>query len=66
MFIVLAMRNEYVTTDELKAAWQRANLWRTGISFSAAMRMPLVAWSLRMSALAARRKNRMPVQPALF
>jgi hypothetical protein len=61
------MLNEIApTTDELKAAWQRANLWRVGVSFSEAMAQPLVRWSMRMSALAARRKHNLPAQPALF
>lgn len=54
------------TTDELKAAWQRANLWRLGVSFSEAMARPLVRWAMEKSALATRRSNKLPAQPALF
>lgn len=54
------------TTVELKAAWQRAGLWRAGVKFSEAMSRPLVRWSLEKSALAARRTHHLPVQPALF
>ena len=54
------------TIDELKAAWQRANLWRLGLSFSRALQMPPVRWSMEKSALAVRRRDKLPAQPALF
>jgi hypothetical protein len=61
------MLNEIApTTDELKAAWQRAMLWRAGVSFSEAMSRPLVRWALEKSALARRRSRNLPAQPALF
>lgn len=54
------------TTAELKAAWKRAGLWRAGVSFDQARAMRLVLWTMGKSALAARRRDRLPVQPALF
>lgn len=54
------------TTVELKAAWQRAGLWRAGVKYSEAMARPLVRWALEKSALARRRSHKLPAQPALF
>ena len=54
------------TTAELKAAYQRARLWRVGVSFERAQAMAPVLWAMEKSALAARRRDRLPVQPALF
>ncbi|MBU0752392.1 MAG: hypothetical protein KJ787_14050 [Gammaproteobacteria bacterium] len=54
------------TTAELKAAWKRAGLWRVGVSFDSALAMAPVRWAMEKSALAARRRERLPVQPALF
>lgn len=54
------------TTAELKAAWKRAGLWRMGVSFDQALAMKPVRWAMQNSALAARRRDRLPAQPALF
>jgi hypothetical protein len=57
---------EAPTTAELKAAWQRAGLWRLGMTYSAAVANPLTLWAMKNSALAVRRRHHLPVQPALF
>lgn len=44
------------TTADLKRAFSRCGLWRLGWTYDRAMSVPLVAWGLRKSALAARRK----------
>lgn len=54
------------TTAELKAAYKRAGLWRVGVSFERSLAMSPVRWAMEKSALAARRRDRLPVQPALF
>ena len=54
------------TTAELKSAYRRSGLWRVGVSFEQAQAMRLVLWTMEKSALAARRRDRLPVQPALF
>lgn len=45
------------TTAELKAAWQRAGLWRMGISFKHAIASPLILAGLRAAAMAARKQQ---------
>jgi hypothetical protein len=55
-----------VTTAELFAAWKRAGLWCLGLTFAQAQARPLVLWAMQKSALAARRRDQRPVQPALF
>ena len=55
------------TTDELRAAFDRARLLHlSGWTFARAMAVPLVAWSLEKSALAARQTHHLPAQPRLF
>lgn len=55
------------TTDELRAAFNRAALLHLrGWTFARAMAVPLVAWALEKSALAARQKNKLPAQPRLI
>ena len=60
-----------LTTAELKAAWQRAGLWRTGISYQRAIASPLLLSGLRAAARAARKQatqngNPAPQQRALI
>ena len=57
---------EAPTTAELKAAWQRAGLWRLGWTFERAMAWKLTRQCMQTSALAARRTHHLPAQPALF
>ncbi len=55
------------TTDELRAAFDRARLLHLrGWTFARAMTVPLVAWSLEKSALAARHTHHLPAQPRLI
>lgn len=55
------------TTNELRAAFNRAALLHLrGWTFARAMTVPLVAWSLEKSALAARQKHHFPAQPRLI
>ena len=54
------------TRQELLAAYTRSGLWLAGVQFEAALARPLVLWAMKKSALAARRRDRLPVQPALF
>lgn len=55
------------TTDELRAAFNRAGLLHLrGWTFARAIAVPLVAWSLEKSALAARQKHHHPAQPRLI
>lgn len=55
------------TTDELRAAFDRARvLHLRGWTFARALAVPLVAWSLEKSALAARRTHNQPAQPRLI
>lgn len=55
------------TTDELRAAFQRARLLHLyGWTFDKAMAAPYVAWALEKSALAARQKHHHPAQPRLI
>ena len=56
----------HISTQELKDAWTRAALWRFGISFATAQESKLIRWSLEKSALAARRRHALPVQPRLI
>lgn len=56
-----------ITTPELRAAFGRARLLRlSGLTFERALAAPLVAWSLRHSALSARQRHHLPAQPRLF
>jgi hypothetical protein len=60
-------RQEPPTTDELRAAFDRAKaLHLRGWTFARALAVPLVAWSLEKSALAARRTHNQPAQPRLI
>lgn len=55
------------TTAELRAAFQRSALLHLrGWTFARAMTVPLVAWSLEKSALAARQTHQLPAQPRLI
>ena len=55
------------STDELRAAFNRAAvLHLRGWTFARAMAVPLVAWSLEKSALAARQTHHLPAQPRLI
>lgn len=55
------------TTDELRAAFNRAALLHLrGWTFTRALAVPLVAWSLEKSALAARHSHHLPAQPRLI
>jgi len=55
------------TNAELRAAFRRAALLHLrGWTFARAMAVPLVAWSLEKSALAARRTHHLPAQPRLI
>ena len=55
------------TTAELRAAFNRAALLHLrGWTFARAVSVPLVAWSLEKSALAARRTHHLPAQPRLI
>lgn len=58
--------NDLPTTDELRAAFNRAPLLHLrGWTFERACAAPLVLWALNKSALAARQKNH-PAQPRLI
>lgn len=52
------------TTAELKAAWQRAGLWRMGISFKRAIASPLLLVGLRAAARVARKQATQDGKPA--
>lgn len=55
------------TTDELRAAFQRARLLHFyGWTFERAIAVPTLAWALEKSALAARQKNSLPAQARLI
>ena len=55
------------TTAELRAAFSRAKvLHLRGWTFARAIEVPLVAWALQKSALAARRTHHYPAQPRLI
>lgn len=55
------------TTTELRAAFKRARvLHLSGWTFQRAMAAPLLRWSLEKSALAARRRHALPIQPRLI
>ena len=59
--------NDSPTTDELRAAFNRAPLLHLrGWTFERACAAPLVLWALNKSALAARQKNHHPAQPRLI
>jgi len=59
--------NTPATTDELRAAFERARVLRLrGWTFARALAVPLVAWSLKKSALAARQTHQLPAQPRLI
>lgn len=61
------MKIEPATTDELRAAFNRAAvLHLRGWTFARAIAVPLIAWSLEKSALAARRTHHLPAQPRLI
>ena len=61
------MTADPVTTAELRAAFDRARvLHLRGWTFARALAVPLVAWSLEKSALAARRTHQLPAQPRLI
>jgi hypothetical protein len=57
---------EHITTDELRDAYTRAGLWRSGMCFSTALQSSLIRWSLEKSALARRRRYALPTQPRLI
>ena len=60
-------RTDPATTDELRAAFNRAApLHFRGWTFARAMAVPIIAWSLEKSALAARQTNHWPAQPRLL
>jgi hypothetical protein len=56
-----------ISTDELKAAYHEAELWRRGISYQHAIESPLLLRCLRNQVRAHRKAqaNRRPVQAAL-
>jgi hypothetical protein len=55
------------TTAELRAAFDRARvLHLRGWTFARAMTVPIIAWSLEKSALAARQTHQLPAQPRLI
>jgi hypothetical protein len=55
------------TTDELRAAFERAGVLRfRGWSFERALKVPYVAWALEKSALAHRQRHHLPAQPRLI
>lgn len=59
--------SDTITTDELRAAFDRARLLRLrGWTFERALSVPLVAWSLQKSAAAHRRTHHLPAQPRLI
>lgn len=49
---------------ELKAAFKRSCIWRLGWTFERAMSVPSIATSIRMSAIAHRRKHQGTDAPA--
>lgn len=53
-------------TAELKAAWQRAKLWRVGLTFRQALDAPPVFRAMRAAALAYRESRAKPAQGRLF
>jgi len=54
-----------VTTDDLRAEYRRAHLWRLGMSFAQALAAPLVRRGLELAARA-HRKPKQPTQGSLF
>lgn len=55
------------TMDELRAAFTRAALLHLrGWTFARALATPVVAWSLRRSAVAHRKTHHLPAQPRLI
>lgn len=63
----MSRNTDLPTTDELRAAFNRATLLHLrGWTFARAMAVPLVAWSLEKSALAARQRHHLPAQPRLI
>jgi len=59
--------NDSPTTDELRAAFNRAPLLHLrGWTFERACAAPLVLWALNKSALAARQTHHHPAQPRLI
>ncbi len=60
--------NTPVTTDELRAAWNRAGMGLRflGWTFDRAINTATVRWSLEKSALAARHTHHLPAQLRLI
>ena len=50
--------------NDLKAAFRRSCIWRMGWTFERAMSVPSIATSIRMGALAHRRKHHGTDEPA--
>lgn len=55
-----------ITIAELKAAYKRVGMWRTGKSFMAAIAWAPIRLCLEKSALAARQREHAPTQPRLI
>lgn len=56
-----------VTTDELRAAFNRARLLHFhGWTFERALTVPVLVWALEKSALAHRQSHGLPSQPRLI
>lgn len=53
-----------VTERELRDAYKRAGLWRTGMTFERAVTVPAIHTALSCSARAARRRAEKAGQPA--
>lgn len=61
------MSNADPTTAELRAAWGRVRLLRfKGWTFERALQTPLILWSLKHAATAARQQQHAPDQPRLI
>ena len=60
------MTAPHITTDELRDAYTRADLWRIGMSFERAIAIRAVRWALEKSALARRQRCAIPAQTILI
>lgn len=54
------------TTAELKEAWKKCGLWRSGHTFAEDMQRPIIVWALRKTVLARNKKHATPAQGVLI
>ena len=60
------MTGPHINTDERKAAFQRSNLWRIGMSFERAQSIDMIRRCLDNAAIEHRKRHATPAQPVLI